>query len=127
MPLILQPLMCSRNDSDGSSPSPAQMESGDEGDGSAAGAASRRTHKGHPQHGPPLEEELLAEARPSCRPVLLFPEHPGLAPSPFPSWLALPPQAQEKGGRIVERRPSPPLLKDRDFLSPWRMEGRSRS
>ena len=73
-----------------------------------------------------MEEELLAEARPARRPVLLFPERPslanglanGLAPSPFPSRLALPPQAQEKEGRIVERRPSPPLLKDRDFLSP---------
>ena len=69
-----------------------------------------------------MEEELLVEARPARYPVLLFPERPGLthglAPSPFPSRLALPPQAQEKEGRIVKRRPSPPLLKDRDSLSP---------
>ena len=64
----------------------------------------------------------MEEARPARRPVLPFPERPGLAhglaPSPFPSWLALPPQAQEKEGRVVERRPSPPPLKGRDFLSP---------
>ena len=69
-----------------------------------------------------MEEELLVEARPAHHPVLLFPEHPGLAhglaPSPFPSRLALPPQAQEKEGHVVERRPSLPLLKDRDSLSP---------
>ena len=98
------------------------MESGDEGDGAATSAAWRRTHKGHPQRGPPLEEELLAEAKPERHPVLLFPERPGLAhglaPYPFPSQLALPPQAQEKEGRVVERRPSPPLLKDRGSLSP---------
>ena len=78
-----------------------------------------------------MGEELLAEARPARRPVLLFPERlglaHGLAPSPFPSRLALPPQVKEKEGRVVERRPSPPPLKDQDSLSPWRMEGGSRS
>ena len=71
------------------------------------------------------------EARPVRHPVLLFPERPGLAhglaPSPFPSRLALPLRVQEKEGRVIERRPSPPPLKDQDSLSPWRMEGGSRS
>ena len=50
----------------------------------------------------------------------------GLAPSPFPSRMALPPQVKEKEGRVVERRPLPPPLKGQDSLSPWRMEeGRS--
>src|SRR3954462_15787526 len=73
-------------------PSPARMESGDEGDSEAAGASGRRTRKGRRQRGPLWEEELLAEARPAHRPVLLFPERLGLAPPPFPSRLALPPQ-----------------------------------
>ena len=80
---------------------------------------------------PFMGEELLAEARPVRRLVLLFPERlglaHGLAPSPFPSWLALPSRVREKEGRIVERRPSPPPLKDQDSLSPWQMEGGSRS
>ena len=57
------------------------------------------------------------------RPVLLFPERLGLAhgltPSPFPSQLALPPQVQEKEGRVVKRRPSPPPMKHHCALSPW--------
>jgi len=69
------------------------------------------------------------------RPVLLFPERlglahslaRGLAPYPFPSRLALPPQVKEKEGCIVERRPLPPPLKGQDSLPPWRMEGGSRS
>ena len=65
------------------------------------------------------------------RHVLLFPERlglaHGLAPSPFPSRLAPPPQVQEREGPVVEQRPSPPPLKVQDSLSPWRMEGGSRS
>ena len=68
----------------------------------------------------------MAEAGPACCPVLLFPERLdlarslicGLAPSPFPSRLALPPHAQEKEGHVVERRPLLPPLKDQSSLSP---------
>ena len=73
----------------------------------------------------------MAEARPPRRPVLLFPERLGLshdlAPSPFPSRLALPPRVKEEEGRVVEQRPPPPPLKLQDSLSPWRMKGGSRS
>ena len=72
------------------------------------------------------------EVKLTCRPVRLFPERldpvldlvRGLAPSLFPSWLALPLRARERERCAVWRRPSPPPRKGLGSLSPWQMRER---
>src|SRR4051812_37653276 len=114
--------MCSRNDCGGSSSISHANGVGRRRRRRGGRRSLTKNSQGSSPTWPSIGGGAAGGARPARHPVLLFPERPGLAhglaPSPFPSRPALPLQAQEEEGRVVERRPSPPPLKDRDFLSP---------